>query len=158
GRGKTSCFHPIGPRAKRQAPERSDMLLYPLDTFYARAGLALPPVRPVCAEEVSEPHRRLLAHSQDMTPTLEAYHGERIHLRVLARREDGDALWRQVVLALDDSGRPVEFGAIVIHLPHFPPAAREEILEGRRPLGSILQGHRMEHRSYPLRFFCVTSD
>jgi chorismate-pyruvate lyase len=133
-------------------------LLYPLDVFYARAGWALPAVRPVSGEEVPEPYRQLLVHERDMTPTLEAFHRERIHLRVLARQEDEDALWRQVVLTLDDSHRPVEFGAIVIRLRHFPPAAREEILEGRRPLGSILHGYRMEHQSCPMLFLCVTSD
>jgi chorismate-pyruvate lyase len=133
-------------------------LLYPLDAFYARAGWALPAVRPVRGEEVPEPYRQLLVHERDMTPTLEAFHRERIHLRVLARRLDGQALWRQVVLTLDGSGRPVEFGAIVIHLRHFPPAAREEVLEGWRPLGSILRDHRIEHESRPLMFLRVTSD
>jgi chorismate-pyruvate lyase len=133
-------------------------LLYPLDAFYAQAGRGLPVVGPVRGEEVPEPYRQLLVHDRDMTPTLEAFHEERIHLRVLARRLDGEALWRQVVLTLDGSGRPVEFGAIVIHLRHFPPTARQEVLDGWRPLGSILHDHRIEHQSRPLMFLRVTSD
>jgi chorismate-pyruvate lyase len=133
-------------------------LLYPLDVFYVPSGLALPPVHPVSGEEVPEPYRGLLVHSRDMTPTLEAYHEECIHLRVLARREEPGALWRQVVLRLDGSLRPVEFGAIVIYHCHFPPAARQEVLECRRPLGSILHGHRIEHQSSPVAFIRVTSD
>ena len=133
-------------------------LLYPLDEFYAQAGLVLPPVSPVEGSRVSEPYRQLLVHDNDMTPTLEAFHRERIHLRVLARRLDGDAYARQVVLTLNGSARPVEFGAIVIHLEHFPPAAREEVLEGRRPLGTILHDHRVEHGSRPLAFIRVLSD
>jgi chorismate-pyruvate lyase len=93
-----------------------------------------------------------------MTSTLEAFHEERIHLRVLARQLDGDAFARQVVLMLNGSARPVEFGAIVIHLEHFPPAAREEVLEGRRPLGTILHDHCIAHQSRPLAFIRVTSD
>ena len=54
--------------------------------------------------------------------------------------------------------RPVEFGAIVIHLQHFPPPAREAILEGRRPLGTILHDHGIAHQSRPLSFIRVTSD
>src|SRR6266849_6355499 len=133
-------------------------LFYPLDEFYSAAGLALPPVREVVGSDIPEPCRQLLVHDRDMTPTLEAFHGERIHLRVLARRLDGDAYSRQVVLTLNGSGRPVEFGAIVIHLQHFPPAARETILEGRRPLGTILHDHRIAHQSRPLSFIRVTSD
>ena len=133
-------------------------LLYPLDEFYTEAGLALPLVQRVEGLDVPEPCRQLLVHDRDMTPTLEAFHGERIHLRVLARRLDGDAYARQVVLTLNDSARAVEFGAIVIHLQHFPPAAREQVLEGRRPLGTILHDHRIAHQSRPLSFFRVTSD
>jgi chorismate-pyruvate lyase len=77
---------------------------------------------------------------------------------VLARRHDGEAYARQVVLTLNGSDRPVEFGAIVIHLQHFPPAAREEILEGRRPLGTILHDHRIPHQSRPLAFLRVAAD
>ena len=133
-------------------------LLFPLDAFYTEAGLALPPVEQVKGSDIPEPCRLLLVHDTDMTPTLEAFHGERIHLRVLARRLDGDAFSRQVVLTLNGSARPVEFGAIVIHLEHFPPAAREEVLEGRRPLGTILHDHRIAHQSRPLSFIRVTSD
>src|SRR5688500_2657617 len=133
-------------------------LLYPLDEFYAREGWALPAVRAVDGEDVPEPYRQLLVHSQDMTPTLEGFHHDRIHLQVLARVLDGNTLWRQVLLKLDDSHRPVEFGAIVIYLQHFPPAAREEVLEGRRPLGTILHDHEIEHRSRPLTFIRVTPD
>src|SRR5262249_966101 len=112
---------------------RETALLYPLDEFYAQAGLALPPVQQVDGTQVPEPYRQLLVHNNDMTPTLEAFHGERIHLRVLARRLEGDAYLRQVLLILNGGIMSVEFGAIVIHLQHFPPAAREAIVEGFRP-------------------------
>jgi chorismate-pyruvate lyase len=133
-------------------------LLYPLDGFYTRSKLAIPLAHPIDGESVPEPYRRLLVHNGDMTPTLEAFHGERISLRVLARRQEGDTLARQVVLTLDGSARPVEFGAIVIQLQRFPPAAREEVLESRRPLGTILHDHRIEHRSRPRAFLRVTAD
>jgi chorismate-pyruvate lyase len=133
-------------------------LLYPMDRFYERAGLPLPSVHPVDGQEVPEPYRELLVHSHDMTPTLEGFHGERIHLDVRARVIEGDALWRQVLLLLDESLRPVEFGAIVIYLQRFPSPAREEVLEGRRPLGTILHDHRIEHRSQPLTFIRVAPD
>jgi chorismate-pyruvate lyase len=133
-------------------------LLYPLDAFYVRDGRPLPPVSGVAGEDVPEPYRQLLVHNGDMTPALEAFHGERIHLRLLSRRLDGDTLAREVVLTLDDSVRPVEFGAIVIHLRRFPPAAREEILESKTPLGTILRVHAIQHRSRPQAFLCVTSD
>jgi chorismate-pyruvate lyase len=133
-------------------------LLHPLDAFYAADGLPLPPVEQVEGTDVPEPCRRLLVHDRDMTPTLEAFHGERIHLRVLARGLDGDAYSRQVVLTLNGSARAVEFGAIVIHLQHFPSAAREEILAGYRPLGTILHVHAVAHQSRPRAFLRLAPD
>lgn len=139
-----------------EAPEPK--LLYPLDEFYRAEGRPLPPVERVRGGEVPEPYRHLLVHDRDMTPTLEAFHGERIHLRLLGRRVEAGALWREVVLTLDQSRRPVEFGAIVIYCDRFPPAAREAILAGHTPLGTILADHRIEHDSAPLAFLRVETD
>lgn len=93
-----------------------------------------------------------------MTPTLEAYHGETIHLRVLARQQENDALSRMVTLVLNGSERPVEFGAIRIDLRPFSPAAREQVLESRIPLGTILARHNIARVSRPRAFFRVMSD
>jgi chorismate-pyruvate lyase len=133
-------------------------LLFPLSEFYARSGRELPQVADVAEDEVPEPYQQLLVHARDMTPTLEAFHGERIHLRLLERRLEGESLWRQVVLTLNGSARPVEFGAIVIYAHRFPPAAREAILGCRRPLGTILADYRVEHRSCPRAFLRVAPD
>jgi chorismate-pyruvate lyase len=133
-------------------------LLYPLDEFYSQAGVPLPTVSQVKPEDVPEPFKQLLVHNADMTPTLEAFHGETIHLRVMERHQNGDAYSRQVVLVLNGDERPVEFGAIVIYLQHFPPAAREEILQGWKPLGSILRAHNVQHVSQPQAFIRISSD
>ena len=63
-----------------------------------------------------------------------------------------------MVLTLNGSGRPVEFGAIAIHLEQFPEAAREAILENWSPLGTILADYRIEHFSNPQAFMRVPSD
>ncbi len=133
-------------------------LLFPLDEFYAREGRPLPAVARVDSEEVPEPYRSLLVHDRDMTRTLEAYHCGRIHLRILGRRLEEEALWREVVLTLNGSGRPVEFGAIVIYCDRFPPAARDAILECRRPLGTILADHCVAHTSCPEAYVRIEPD
>lgn len=133
-------------------------LLYPLDAFYAALGREIPEVRAIPGEEMPEPYRGLLVHSRDMTPTLEAFHGERIHLRTLERREEPDCFCRLVVLTTDDTGRPVEFGAIAIHLEPFPPAAQELIRGCRCPLGTILADCEIPHASSPRAYIEVTPD
>lgn len=140
---------------------KSDMklkLLYPLDEFYVKSKVPLPPVEAIAESDVPEPYKQLLVHKNDMTPTLEQFHSGRIHIRVLDKRNDGDEYAREVVLLLNGSEQPVEFGAIVIHLQHFSQAARAQILDGKQPLGTILAINKMEHRSKPLAFIRVTSD
>ena len=53
---------------------------YPLDEFYSQAGLTLPRIEAVQGHAVPEPAQSLLVHQNDMTPTLEAFHGRPIHL------------------------------------------------------------------------------
>jgi hypothetical protein len=52
----------------------------------------------------------------------------------------------------------LEFGAIRICLPLFPPDARQTILEGRSPLGTVLATYQVEHVSRPQAFLRVASD
>jgi chorismate-pyruvate lyase len=87
-----------------------------------------------------------------MTPTLEDYWASTIRLDVLARSASDEALLRHVILRTE-AGRPVAFGAIRIALDPFPPAAREDILESRAPLGAVLRTYAIEHRSKPAGFF-----
>ena len=133
-------------------------LIYPLDEFYQRAGLSLPPMTAVGGDEVPEPYRGLLVHSGDMTPTLESAYGWNIHLRVLERTLAGNVLSREVVLVPEGSSAPVAFGIIKINLEHFSEPARAMVLEGREPLGAILRGQAIAHSSHPNPYFRVSAD
>jgi chorismate-pyruvate lyase len=133
-------------------------LLYPLSEFYEQAGLALPEVIRIEGREMPEPYKRLLVHERDMTPTLEAAHGQAIHLRVLEYSLRDDVFARQVLLLLEDDGTAVEFGAITIYLEHLSEEARRLVLEKRQPLGSILQTQGIAHESRPTAYLRVTAD
>jgi chorismate-pyruvate lyase len=135
-----------------------DAFCYPLDEFYRRAGLNLPLVECIPREGLPEPYQSLLAHEKDMTPTLEDFHGEAIHLEVLDSVCNQEEVLREVLLVLDASKKPVAFGAIRIRLPLFDAAARTRILEGRLPLGTILKLHGVGHFSRPRAFLKVAPD
>ena len=133
-------------------------IIHPLDAFYLDAGLHLPPYTQIDGEAVPEPYASLLVHRNDMTPTLEKFHGESIHLRVLRRWRKANEYFREVVLALDGTERPVEFGAIKINLDLFSQVVRDQILAEQRPLGHIPEEHKVPHRSQPGGFLRLASD
>jgi len=93
-----------------------------------------------------------------MTPTLEAFHGCRISLKLFDKHLNGERLSRRVALVLDTNGTPVEFGAIMINLDRFSPEAKQHILECKRPLGTILNEDIIAHQSHPASYFRVQSD
>ena|SRR6185503_12608671 len=133
-------------------------LVHPLEDFYKRGGLPLPPLQQVDGEEVPEPYKRLLVHSNDMTSTLERFYEEPIQIRVLSRRQEGNHYFREVVLCTQTESKPVEFGAIRIHLAHFPDQAKQQILEEHWPLGRILKDCAVSYSSWPKAFLKLASD
>jgi hypothetical protein len=130
----------------------------PLAAFYAQAGLPLPRIQRINGADMPEPYRTLLVHENDMTPTLEAHHGSPIHLRVLRSERHGDHYHREVVLLLDHSNLPVEFGANRVALDLYPREAQELILSEYVPLGSILARFRIAHTCHPSAYLCITAD
>jgi len=105
-----------------------------------------------------EPYRSLLVHESDMTPTLEKFHGADIHLRILGRDQRGDFYFREVVLQLDGTDQPVEFGANKVSLALFTPRARQLILGEHLPLGTILKTCDIGHTTVAKAFFRVEAD
>jgi hypothetical protein len=97
----------------------------------------------VPASEVPAPERDLLAHERHMTTTLEAHHGDRVDLRVLAARQQRDGYTRTVLLALRGTGRVVELSLVRVRLALCDPSVRQEIVAGQAPLGRILTDHGM---------------
>lgn len=137
---------------------QGESIAYPLDEFYARSGTTLPPLDQIEGQSVPEPYRTLLVHDRDMTSTLENFHGAGIRLRLLGREQKGNDYFREVLLLLEGSERPAEFGAIQIHLDRFPENARREILEERYPLGHVLKEHAIPYTSRPRAFLRIASD
>ena len=133
-------------------------LLYPLSRFCERDGHPLPPHEILDGAAVPEPYRTLLVHRGDMTSRLEEFHRAPMKLRVLHSEEDGDAYRREVLLCAKDSGLPVEYGAIEIHLDALSPELRAQILEGRLPLGGLLNRAGVRYRSEPRAFIKLAPD
>ncbi|MFC7332086.1 hypothetical protein [Rhodocista pekingensis] len=128
--------------------------------FIDSADLAMAPSLPagavsVTAADLPEAARPLLDHERGMTATLEAAWDETMALEVLDAHEVGECLARTVLLYGADSGRPVELGRIVIHLPSLPECIHEPVRGGILPFGTLLAQAGVAFRSRPDGFFRI---
>ncbi len=130
----------------------------PLEFFYAQAGRGTPPATYIDGTDMPEPCRHLLVHASDMTPRLAGFHGSEIELEVMEAQKSELFVMRMVVLRRKDTGKPVEFGAIGIHLERFDAETREEIRTGITPLGGILGRRDIPHQSQPKAYFSIRAD
>src|SRR5260221_409623 len=140
-------------------PTQSEIdFIYPLVESYQAAGLPLPNIQRVEEWDLPQPYRSLLAHGHDMTSTLHQFHQDGIHVRALERFTDGLIYRREVVLLLDRSEKPVEFGSIRIRLTRFPAVAQRLIREARLPLGTILEECHVDYISRPKGYIRAETD
>jgi len=110
-------------------------------------------------EQVPEPFSRLLVHHEHMTTVLGQYHGTPVALEVLEQRLAGDVYDRRILLRASDTQRVIEVGVARIDFRYTSDPVREEVLQGRAPLGEILIRHDVLRRIEPLWFFrCEPAD
>lgn len=138
-------------------PQATD-ILYPLSSFVCDDSQGVTSASILEAEELPEPYRTLLAHDRDMTGTLETFFKQPMTLQVYVKRTEGDSLYRQVVLAGEQDGRPTEFGAIRIDLSAFDEETRALVASGLVPLGRVLREHDVAYVSNPSAYLRVTPD
>ena len=133
-------------------------LLHPLSLFRRNGGRALPSFEVIEGANVPEPYHGLLVHNGDMTSRLEAFHSGTMVLEVLHCENVPEAYRREVVLHVDETGRPVEYGAIEIHLEEFTKSLREQIVKAHLPLGALLNRSGLPYRSEPRAFIKLGRD
>lgn len=144
--------------------EDSYELLGPLHIFYRRLHQQDAPSSRCAVNDMPEPFRSLLVHRDNMTPTLERYHGGKLRVEVLSSFRDGDMYYRLVHLVLQSdtpvasADAVVELGAIEINLAFLPEAAVALVLEGKMPFGTILRTVGLANTCVPRQMFSVTAD
>jgi hypothetical protein len=109
----------------------------------------------VASSEVPPPYHQLLVHSHHMTVTVEAYHHDRVNVRILERYMTDDWYARRILLTRESTGEVVQFGIARIRLHYCSAAVREAILEGKTPLGRILIEHEVLRQIVPMAFLRV---
>ena len=89
------------------------------------------------------PYRKLLAHYEHMTVTVEEFHGCLVDVHVLASRREGDFYSRKILLTRQSDGQVVQFGIVRLHMHYLDPAVRHEIEAQGTPLGRVLIEHNV---------------
>lgn len=147
--------------AARHTPAPYIPMLTPAPTFdHLYALFPDSPDRPDAAEvpaaAVPQPYQRLLVHSHHMTVTIEQFFRGPVDVEVLACRQVGYEYARKILLHTRQDGRVVQFGLVRINLAVCPEAVRQEIVEGKTPLGRVLIRHDMLRRIEPVAYLRVS--
>ncbi len=90
-----------------------------------------------------EPYKRLLVHDQHMTVTMEDFHESPVDVRILDQRLDDETYSRKILLLKSGTESVVQFGIVRFNFAYVTQRVREEILEGRTPMGRVLITHNV---------------
>ncbi len=93
------------------------------------------------ASDMPDAYRQLLDHEHHMTVTVEAFHRDRVNVRVLAKSSSDDSYARKILLTRAGDDRVVQFGIMRIHLQYVEDPVRDAVLAEATPLGRILIEH-----------------
>ncbi|MCS7047070.1 MAG: hypothetical protein NZO58_12000 [Gemmataceae bacterium] len=124
------------------------LTLFPPDDWMRRHEV-------IAADEVPQPYHKLLVHDQHMTVTIEDHYGDLVDVRVLQVVQRGGEYARKILLALQSTGRIVQFGLVRIRFQYCSPEVQREIAAGRTPLGRILIQHNVLRRIEPIAFLRI---
>jgi chorismate-pyruvate lyase len=113
-----------------------------VDLFYPAPAL-LGEFHEVEARDVPEPFRRLLAHDEHMTVTVEAEYGEPVDVGVLTVHTTTTHYSRKIVLRRRSNRDVVLFGLVRLNVGFLGEDVRREIESQGTPLGRILISHNV---------------
>lgn len=95
----------------------------------------------VVADDMPAAPRRLLAHHDHMTVTVEEYHGDRVAVEVLETRLEEPYYSRKILLRRERDRQVVQFGIVRLDFRYVDKLVRQEIESQRTPLGRVLIEH-----------------
>ena len=123
--------------------------------FYSRPE-ELGQFEEVDSRDLKRDYRMLLAHDSHMTVTVERFHNDKVDVRVLESRLDGDHYSRKILLARQGDGKVVQFGIMRLDFGCVTPEVRREIESQQTPLGRILIEHNVLREVHLTRLYKVT--
>jgi chorismate-pyruvate lyase len=104
---------------------------------------ALGQFEPASVDDLPDGYRSLLAHHDHMTVALEAWHNSHVEIEALDEWRDESSYARASLLRRQTDRQVIQFGIMRIWLADLPPAAQDEIVSKRSPLGRVLIRHNL---------------
>ena len=124
---------PMPPEISMQVPSPAELCsIFELDRE-SFATLAELPV-----DELPEPYRTLLAHTDHMTVAMESRHACPVDVEVLQVHNKPPIYTREILLRRESDRQIVQYGIASLNLDCFPEPVQQEILAQTTPLGRIL--------------------
>ena len=120
-----------------------------LDTLaglFYRSREALGDFTEVAPEAMPPTARRLLAHNEHMTVTVEEFQRSRVNVRVLEKLVTPKHYARKILLERQSDGRVVQYGIMRVNFDYLSPEVADEIRSEAAPLGRILIEHNVLRR------------
>src|SRR5262245_63788654 len=96
----------------------------------------------VLAEAVPQPYRRLLAHHEHMTVSVEKHHGCPVDVEVIAAKQSGDYYSRKIILHRQSDRRVVLFGIPRLNLQLVDDDERRLLLSDNKRRDRVKLVHR----------------
>jgi len=87
--------------------------------------------------------RQLLDHTNHMTVTVEAYHGDSVDVEVLRSDILGEHYRREILLRAHVLQKVVQYGIVRLNTKYLSEEPRNEILKQQKPLGRVLIEHNV---------------
>ncbi len=115
----------------------------PLISLFFASQDELGVFEPVESSDLPDAYQSLLAHTDHMTVTVEAWHNSHVDVRVLDEQIADDSYARKILLVLQRDASPVQFGIMRINLAGLPEIVQLEIKSQALPLGRIMIRHHL---------------
>ncbi|MEZ6088816.1 MAG: hypothetical protein R3C05_12485 [Pirellulaceae bacterium] len=92
-------------------------------------------------DQLPPDYRRLLAHHDHMTVTVENYHQSLVDVHVFRTRLDDNLYAREITLSRASDDRVVQYGIVRLNREFLKPHVWQEIVGEKIPLGRVLIQH-----------------
>ena len=111
----------------------------------------------VACGAMPSPFRELLSHKGILTPSLEAFHRDKITIETIQSKFEGRTFERHVILRCTSNRKIVELGAIQIVWELIPLSLQKKVLEGKLAFGTLLEEAKIPYQTGPRISFSVAS-